>query len=163
MHEIVTKVEIAASPAKVWRALCDFRAYPRWNPVIRKISGPLVPGGVLSVLFRPRGSLPVWFRAMLTVVRPEAEFRWTGKMIATALFSGDHYFVLRPLAPGRTELTQGEVFKGALASVMYRLLAGYNRAGFVEMNAALKAYLEGDAVAPGGHLAEAPSAGGPRD
>jgi hypothetical protein len=162
MHEIVTKVEITASAAEVWRALTDFPAYRRWNPVIRKISGPLVPGGVLSVLFRPRGSLPVWFRAMLTVVQPEVEFRWTGKMIATALFSGDHYFLLRPLAPGRTELTQGEVFKGALAAVMYRMLAGYNRAGFLEMNAALKAYVEGEAVPAGGALAQAPSAEVPR-
>ena len=162
MHEIVTSVEIAATPARVWQALSDFPAYRRWNPVIRKISGPLVPGGVLSVLFRPRGSLPVWFRAMLTVVQPELEFRWTGKMIATALFSGDHYFILRPRAPGRTELTQGEVFKGALAPMMYRLLAGYNRAGFLEMNAALKAYLEGETAPTGGTLVQAPSAEGPR-
>ena len=158
VHEIVTKVEIAATPARVWQALSDFPAYRRWNPVIRKISGPLVPGGVLSVLFRPRGSLPVWFRAMLTVVQPASEFRWTGKMIATALFSGDHYFMLRPLAPGRTELTQGEVFKGALAPVMYRLLAGYNRSGFVEMNAALKAYVEGEAVPASGTAVAPPSA-----
>ncbi|TAK45952.1 MAG: SRPBCC domain-containing protein [Betaproteobacteria bacterium] len=162
MHEIVTSVEIAAAPARVWQALSDFPAYRRWNPVIRKISGPLVPGGVLSVLFRPRGSLAVWFRAMLTVVQPEVEFRWTGKMIATALFSGDHYFILRPLAPDRTELTQGEVFKGALAPIMYRLLAGYNRAGFLEMNAALKAYLEGEAAPTGCTLVQAPSAEGPR-
>jgi hypothetical protein len=148
LHEIETRVEIDAPPARVWRALIDFPAYRRWNPVIRTISGPLVPGGVLSVLFRPRGSLPVWFRAMLTVVQPEVEFRWTGKLVATALFSGDHYFNLRPLAPGRTELIQGEVFKGALAPVMYRLLAGYNRSGFVEMNAALKAYVESSVPAP---------------
>ena len=142
MHEIVTRVEIAASPAEVWRALTEFTEYPRWNPVVRKISGPLAPGGVLSVLFRPNGSLPVWFRAMLTVVEPEVEFRWTGKMLATALFSGDHYFRLRPLGAGRMELVQGEVFAGALAPLMYGLLHNYNRAGFVEMNAALKAYVE---------------------
>lgn len=160
VHEIVTKVDIAATPARVWQALIDFPAYRRWNPVVRKISGPLVPGGVLSVLFRPRGSMPVWFRAMLTVVQPEVEFRWTGKMIATALFCGDHYFALRPLAPGRTELTQGEVFKGALAPVMYRLLADYNRSGFVQMNAALKEYVEGESVTAGGTLVQAPSAEG---
>lgn len=144
-HEIVTRVEIAASPAAVWRALTEFGEYARWNPVVRRISGPLVPGGVLSVLFRPSGSLPVWFRAMLTVVEPEVEFRWTGKMIATALFSGDHYFRLRPLGGGRVELIQGEVFAGALASLMYRMLHNYNRSGFVEMNAALKNYVEAGA------------------
>ncbi len=162
MHEIVTKVEIAAPPARVWQALCDFPAYRRWNPVIRSISGPLVPGGVLTVVFRPSGSLPVWFRAMLTVVQHEVEFRWTGKLIATALFCGDHYFHLRALSPSRTELIQGEVFKGMLAPVMHRLLAGYNRAGFLEMNAALKAYVEGEAVPASGTLVDAPSAEIPR-
>jgi len=142
MHEIVTRVEIAACPAEVWRALTDFGEYPRWNPVIRRISGPLRPGGVLSVAFRPRGSLPVWFRAMLTVVQPEIEFRWTGKLIATPLFSGDHFFRLRQIGPNRVELIQGEVFAGFLAPLLYRLLHNYNRSGFLEMNEALKAYVE---------------------
>ncbi|TAL36240.1 MAG: SRPBCC domain-containing protein [Phenylobacterium sp.] len=29
---IDTEIEIAAPPMKVWRALCDFRSYRKWNP-----------------------------------------------------------------------------------------------------------------------------------
>ncbi len=141
-QEIVTEIDIQAPAALIWKALTAFDGYPNWNPVVRRISGPLRPGGVLSVLFRPQGSLPVFFRAMLTVVQPEVEFRWTGKMIATGLFSGDHYFRLQPLAADRTRLVQGEIFKGLLAAPMYRLLQNYNRSGFLEMNAALKDYVE---------------------
>lgn len=155
MHEIVTKVEIAASPGEVWRALTDFRAYPRWNPVIRRISGALAPGAILSVLFHPRGALPVWFRAKVSVARPDAEFRWTGKLLMPPLFSGDHYFILRPIAPKRVELIQGENFAGALAPLMYRMLANYNRSGFVAMNQALKAYVEAGARPDSGALAQA--------
>lgn len=142
MHQIVTKVEIAATLAQVWRALTDFRAYPRWNPVIRWISGTVEPGKVLSVLFHPKGAFPVWFRARVSVAEADAEFRWTGKLIASPLFAGDHYFILRSLAPERVELIQGENFSGALAPLVYRMLANYNRSGFVAMNQALKAYVE---------------------
>ena len=142
MYEIVTKVEIAASAASVWRVLSDFRAYRRWNPVIRRISGVLAPGAILSVLFHPEGKLPVWFRAKVSVAQPDTEFRWTGKLLAPPLFAGDHYFILKPIAADRVELVQGEVFSGALAPLMYRMLANYNRSGFVAINQALKTYVE---------------------
>ena len=142
MHEIVTKVEIAASLAEVWHALTDFSAYPRWNPAIRRISGALRPGAILSVLFHPKGALPVWFRAKVSVAKAESEFRWTGKVIAPPIFAGDHYFILNRIGNSRVELVQGEVFSGMLAPFMYRMLAGYNRSGFVAMNQALKTYVE---------------------
>jgi len=145
MHQIVTQVQISASLGEVWRALTDFRAYPRWNPVIRWISGTVERGAILSVVFHPEGALPVWFRARVSAVEAEAEFRWTGKVIAPRLFAGDHYFLLRSIATKRVELIQGETFSGILAPLMYRMLANYNRSGFIAMNQALKAYVEGGA------------------
>jgi uncharacterized protein YndB with AHSA1/START domain len=38
MIELESRLDIAASPMKVWRALSDFSAYPRWNPY-REIVG----------------------------------------------------------------------------------------------------------------------------
>lgn len=38
MIEVETFLDIAAPPMKVWRALSDFRCYPRWNPY-REIVG----------------------------------------------------------------------------------------------------------------------------
>ena len=31
MHQIVTQIDIAASPERVWSILMDFSAYPQWN------------------------------------------------------------------------------------------------------------------------------------
>lgn len=155
MHEIVTQVEIAASPAEVWHALTDFAAYPRWNPAIRRISGAIRPGAILSVLFHPKGTLPVWFRAKVSVAKPESEFRWTGKLLSPPIFAGDHYFILTRIGNSRVELVQGEIFSGMLAPFMYRMLAGYNRSGFVAMNQALKAYVEAGARSDSGMLAKA--------
>ena len=33
MHQIVTQIDIAASPERVWSILMDFPAYPQWNPL----------------------------------------------------------------------------------------------------------------------------------
>ena len=33
MHQIVTEIDIAASPERVWSILMDFSAYPQWNPL----------------------------------------------------------------------------------------------------------------------------------
>lgn len=37
--EIVTEIEINASPSRVWQVLTDFEKYPTWNLFIKKISG----------------------------------------------------------------------------------------------------------------------------
>ena len=33
MQQIVTEIDIAASPERVWSILMDFSAYPQWNPL----------------------------------------------------------------------------------------------------------------------------------
>ena len=38
MHQIVTQMDIAASPERVWSILMDFPAYPQWNPFIRCVA-----------------------------------------------------------------------------------------------------------------------------
>lgn len=144
MIEILTQIEISGSAERIWRALTDFPAYPRWNPVIRWIQGSATPGTKLSVLFHPRGRLPVCFRATVTVAAEQSEFRWTGSLVSPRIFSGDHYFRVEANGRNRCKLIQGEVFRGPLAPLLYRMLADYNRCGFVAMNEALKRYVEAD-------------------
>jgi len=146
MIEILTQIEISSSAERIWRALMDFPAYPRWNPVIRWIRGSASPGTKLSVLFHPEGRLPVWFRATVTVAAEQSEFRWTGALVSPRIFSGDHYFRVEASGSDRCRLIQGEIFRGPLAPLMYRMLADYNRSGFVAMNEALKSYVEADSV-----------------
>jgi hypothetical protein len=142
MHEVKTAVEINASCAEVWRALTDLGAYHLWNPTIPWISGRAEEGRTLRMVFRSPGALPVYFHARVSVVTPNREFRWTGKVITPPLFVGDHYFVLEPMGANRVNLVQGETFAGAIAPVMFRLLRDYNRSGFRAWTAALMVYLE---------------------
>lgn len=142
MHEIKTAVDINASCAEVWRALTDLGAYHLWNPTIPWISGRAEEGRTLRMVFRSPGALPVYFHARVSVVTPNREFRWTGKVITPPLFVGDHYFALEPKDANRVSLVQGETFDGAIAPIMFRLLRDYNRSGFIAMNEALKVYVE---------------------
>ncbi len=52
MLVIETTTDIAAPPLRVWRALCDFKTYPRWNPY-REIEGAAVLGSKVVLLIGP--------------------------------------------------------------------------------------------------------------
>jgi hypothetical protein len=38
MKELVTKIDINASPSRIWQVLTDFEKHQSWNPFIKKIS-----------------------------------------------------------------------------------------------------------------------------
>ncbi len=142
MFEIVTNIEIGGSPAQVWRALTDFPSYPRWNPAIRSIEGLAAKGQRLRVFFRPDGAMGMKFWVVVLAAVLEKEFRWAGHLLVPGLFSGEHYFLITPLAPNRVKLIHGERFSGLLAPIVRRLLAKRNQAAYVAMNHALKAHVE---------------------
>jgi hypothetical protein len=49
-REIVTSIEISASPERVWAILTDTKRYAEWNPEIAALNGQLVPGAVLVII-----------------------------------------------------------------------------------------------------------------
>lgn len=49
---ISSETEIAAPPIKVWRALCDFQAYRRWNPY-REVIGVAGLGAKVILMIGP--------------------------------------------------------------------------------------------------------------
>lgn len=50
MKEIVTAINnINASAANLWQVLTDFKNYPAWNPVIKKITGKPAKDAKLEV------------------------------------------------------------------------------------------------------------------
>lgn len=49
---IETEIEIAAPPMKVWRALCDFGSYGKWNPY-REVLGVAAIGQKVTILIGP--------------------------------------------------------------------------------------------------------------
>jgi hypothetical protein len=144
MMEIETSVEIAAPVERVWEVLADTEAYDEWNPFITRISGKLVPGGVLKFMI-PLGTRDVPVDARVLVVEQHRELAWRGPRSSTLgrLFTGEHYFRLEALPGGRTRFVHGEIFTGLLISLLRRRLDEKIRPLFDRMNAALKVRAEG--------------------
>ena len=135
-RDLLTTVDIAASPSRVWAVLADTAAYPQWNPHMR-LSGPLVPGRVIEHV-EIDGDDRIVFRPRLLAVRPDRELRWQGRLLVPGLLDAEHYVLLRPANRG-TLMTQGEHLRGV---ALWFFDAGTLRGSFDEMNAALKRRVE---------------------
>jgi hypothetical protein len=93
--EIVTEIEINASPSRVWWVLTDFEKYQTWNPFIKKISGIPARNEKLEVhMPDPRGGMMVFTPDVLVAER-ERELRWLGRSEGNA-FNGEHCFLIEP-------------------------------------------------------------------
>jgi len=138
MHQIVTQIDIAASPERVWSILTDFPAYPQWNPFIHAISGAAKPGEKLRVAIQPEGRRAMAFRPRVLKAANQQELRWLGRLGIPGLFDGEHYFQLTTIGNGHTRFTQGEQFSGILVGVFLSSMEAATKAGFQAMNQALK-------------------------
>lgn len=147
-HEVITQVEIGASPARVWEVLTDWDAYPAWNPFIRQLRGRLVEGERLALLLQFAEGRTMSFRPTVRTLRPGVELQWRGHLWVPGLLDGDHAFQLEALDGERTLLIQRESFRGLLVPMMWRSLRRQTRRGFMLMNAALKGRIEQYGVGP---------------
>ncbi len=143
-RRIDSAVEIAASPATVWRILTDFSAYPEWNPFIRAIQGEARLGARLSVSIQPPGGRAMQFQPQVQEAQPQRVFSWLGRLLLPGLFDGRHEFRLEANAGG-TRLLHGESFSGVLVPLAWNSMQQPTRAGFEAMNRALKARAEAPA------------------
>lgn len=156
MRQIVTQVDIAVSPERVWSILTDFSAYPQWNPFIRSLSGVAKPGEKLRVTIQPEGHRAMTFRPRVLTATNQQELRWLGRLGFPGLFDGEHYFQLTALGEGNTLFVQGEKFSGVLVGLFLHSMEPATTAGFDAMNRALKERAEA-AIDQGYHdISEAP-------
>jgi hypothetical protein len=145
MREIHTDIEIEAAPGEVWRVLTDFAAYPLWNPFVTRASGELREGGRLEIFVQVPEGRGRKFTPEVLRVAPERELRWIGRLPLN-LFNGEHIFRLEPAGQGRTRFLHGERFTGLMIPFMGSMLEKVRR-GYLLMNEALKARVEGAAGA----------------
>jgi hypothetical protein len=141
-HELHTEVEIAAPIEAVWETLTDLAAYPDWNPFIVSSTGRADVGERLTNRLRPPGGRAITFKPKVTVLQPPVTFEWLGHLGLPGIFDGRHRFDLAPRKNGGTLVTQSEQFDGILVRFMRTSLNTETLAGFLAMNAALKARVE---------------------
>ena len=136
-RRIKTNIEIDAPAEQIWAVLTDFTRMSSWNPFIKSISGNLAQGERLSVHIAPPGRSGMRFKPTVLTVRPGRELRWLGRLPVPGLFDGEHFFLLEPIAGGKTRLTHGETFSGLFVTLLSKTLSAAE-AGFTAMNIALK-------------------------
>jgi hypothetical protein len=139
--EIVTEIEINASPSRVWWVLTDFKNYQTWNPFIKKISGIPARNEKLEVhMPDPRGGMMVFTPDVLVAER-ERELRWLGRSEGNA-FNGEHCFLIEPIENNnnnnKVHFTQSEKFTGSIAASLEGWLDTVVKQNFEDMNRALK-------------------------
>jgi hypothetical protein len=137
MKEISTEIEIEATPDRVWQVVCDFDAYPDWNPFIRDISGKAERGSKLKVRIEPPGGRGMTFKPTVLAAEPQRELRWLGRLLIPGVFDGEHSFRIETADEGRVRFIQSERFRGALVPLFGKNLEKTER-GFGAMNEALK-------------------------
>jgi hypothetical protein len=142
MFEIVSDIAIEAPPTRVWSALMDFRAFPDWNPFVRRIEGAPRVGERLRVTIQPPGGRQMTFRPMVLHPTTLWELRWLGRVLLPGVFDGEHYFQVQEVGGGRSRLIHGERFTGLMVPFLRKGLDTATRAGFLAMNRALKIRVE---------------------
>lgn len=79
MITVSTEIDIAAPPMKVWRVLCDFPAYGRWNPY-REILGLAASGETVTMRIGPDPAKRRAIRARISAFVPGQELAFaTGR------------------------------------------------------------------------------------
>ncbi len=144
MKSIRTEILIDAPKENVWRILTDFQKYPEWNPFIRSFKGGIEEGGRFAVSIQQPGKKPMTFKPRCLVLRKDEEFRWLGHLFIKGLFDGEHIFRLEETPEGKTNLIHCENFSGILVPLLWKQLDTATRAGFEEMNKALKTRAEAE-------------------
>lgn len=141
-YSISTSILINASKQKVWEALTDLQNYPLWNPFIKSAVGSLEKGNTLKIQIHPPKGSAMKFSPKVMDLDQGVSFSWWGHFLMPGIFDGHHQFKLEETADGEVMLTHSESFKGILVPLMKKDLETKVRAGFEQMNSALKVLVE---------------------
>ena len=140
MKEVVTEIEINASPEKVWQVFSANEQWSAWNPFITKSDGAIIVGRKITNTMEMKGQKPMTFKPVVLKAEAAKELRWLGRLWLPGIFDGEHYFKLEASAKG-TRFVQGEVFRGILIGM---LNMDDVKKSFETLNEALKKRVEGN-------------------
>jgi hypothetical protein len=138
MSETHSQVDIAVPAALVWAILADFRAYGRWNPLIRGILGHPERGRTIEIKVRSSSGRDQRSRPKIIVVREEREMKWLDCWGVPGLFSSERRFRIVPLPQGGVRFHHDERARGLLVSLLGLRHRQRGQPGFDAMASALK-------------------------
>jgi hypothetical protein len=141
VKELVTEIDIAASPSRVWQVLTDFENHSTWNPFMTKVSGKALKDEKIELtLPSPQGGTMMIAPTILAVEK-ERELRWVGRT-EDDTFVGEHSFVIKPTGENSVHFVHSEKFTGSMIEALEGWLDTTVRNHFEDMNKALKAKAE---------------------
>jgi hypothetical protein len=143
---LVTQIDIAADPERVWTVLSDLSGYEAWNPFIVKADGTAEVGHRLTLRMRPTRGRTSTQRPTVLESRHGERLRWLGRVGMPGLFDAEHTFILEARDGGGTRLRQNEEFRGVLVPFLARALDRGTLPAFHAMNQSLKRRAEDPAT-----------------
>lgn len=141
-RELTTKIQIDATPEKVWAVLRDFENYPGWNPFITSIKGEVMKGKKITVRILPPGNKGMTIKPVIKAIVPKKYLSWQGRLVMKGIFDGEHSFELIENLNGTTTFIHSEKFNGLLVPFMKKFLDQQVKMGFESMNQKLKETVE---------------------
>ncbi|MBL0310019.1 MAG: SRPBCC domain-containing protein [Bacteroidetes bacterium] len=138
MKQLITQIEINASAEEIWNILTDFDKYPEWNPMIRELSGNVIPGETIEVILQQPGGSTMKFAPVVKTFVKNKQFSWKGKLFVSGLFDGEHQFILQRQSENKTIFIHREDFSGMLIPLFGQMIETKTRQGFELMNQKLK-------------------------
>lgn len=135
--DIIVTRAIEASSTRVWEVLTATGQYGEWNPFIRRFGGSLTVGALIEVELQLAGRKSSRVRPRIVDLKPGQSFEWFGHIGVPGVFDARHRFVVEPIDPGRSRLTQSETVSGVLVPVFRSMLTGPTPEAFAAMNDAL--------------------------
>lgn len=137
MYEISNQVRINAPVDQVWQVLTDVDRFHEWNPVIRRVEGPLVVGQTVRMTANSPDGEQQW-TCRISRHRDGREFAWQFTDRHPLLYRGEHTFCVIAIDAHTTRYIDVETFQGLLVPGRRHLLATQTRAGMAAMGDALK-------------------------
>jgi hypothetical protein len=148
-YEVLTTIEIAATPENVWAVLADLASYSDWHPMYLGVTGQLAAGSTLTITTtHPTTSRNMTAKVKVLTADPGTELRWKSNLAGVTI--SKRTFRLSPAADG-TLLVQTGTYRGlgggrgrAMTKVIGRI-----QDTFVAINQAIKEQAEARQQASG--------------
>ena len=116
------RVDIGASPRRIWNILTDADNFPRWNSMVTSVEGEIREGGRLRL--RLPGTTSVYTFTVSGFV-PDERMVWSGGL--TPMFKDVRRFMLLKRPEGTTAFWMTQRFAGLMVPFFKSSLSRFDR------------------------------------